>query len=365
MKRILLTLAIVCCTCLGAQAQKLPNPKAKVKNIIFMIGDGMGLAHVAGTTVHNNYEPLNLERAQYVGLQKTYSSNNRVTDSAASGTALACGVKTYNGAIGLDADGNRVESILEKASRNGLATGLVATYSVTNATPAAFIGHVKNRGMEDEIAEFFLETDIDVFLGGGRKFFAERKDKRDLAKDLEAKGYTMIYDVNEIASTDAKKLGGLFAGNAMPTMLEGRGDYLPAATEKTLDILKNNSKKGFFVMIEGSQIDKGGHANNMKLVVEETIDFDKAVKAAFDFADKNPGTLVVVTADHETGGLTLPSGKPDRSMPDHGVKYSFSTGGHTGTFIPIYAYGAGSHYFTGIMENTDIPKIMERLLRLK
>ncbi len=363
MKRVILTLIIVCFACAGAQAQKKAPNREKVRNVIFLIGDGMGLAHVAATTIYNGYEPLNIERAQYVGLQKTYSANNRVTDSAASGTALATGSKTNNGTIGLDAEGNPVESILEKASRNGLSTGLVATYAITHATPASFIGHVKDRGMEEEIAEYFLKTDIDVFFGGGRKYFADRKDKRDLTAELAAKGYTMIYDVADIASTDADKVGGLFARGGMAKMRDGRGDYLPTATAKALDILKRN-KKGFFVMIEGSMIDGGGHDNDIKMVVDETIDFDKAVKVAFDFADRNPGTLVVVTADHETGGLTLPSGKPDFSLPDQGVKYTFSTGGHTGTFIPVYAYGAGAQNFTGIMENTDIPKIMARLLKV-
>lgn len=364
MKKTLLVLIIVFAAFGGANAKKQPNGKDKVRNVIFLIGDGMGLAHVAATTIYNNYEPLNIERAEYVGLQKTYSANNRVTDSAASGTALATGSKTNNGVIGLDASGRPVESILEKASRNGLSTGLIATYAITNATPASFIGHVKDRDMEEEIAADFLKTDIDVFFGGGRRFFADRKDKRDLTKELEAKGYSMIYDVAQIPSADAKKIGGLFAGGSMPKMRDGRGDYLPTATAKALDILGKN-KKGFFVMVEGSMIDGGGHDNDIKMVVDETIDFDKAVKVAFDFADENPGTLVVVTADHETGGLSLPSGKPDSAHPNQGVKYSFSTGGHTGIFIPIYAYGAGAHNFSGVMENTDIPKIMARLLGIE
>ncbi len=366
MKKVFLTLtlAIICTTGYSAEIDKRPSANQKVHNVIFMIGDGMGLAHVAATTIFNNYEPLTIERADYIGLQKTYSANNRVTDSAASGTALATGVKTNNGVIGLDPEGNQVESILEKASRNGLSTGLIATYSITHATPAAFIGHVKDRDMQEDIAEYFLKTDINVFLGGGLKYFADRKDKRDLTQELEAKGYSMIYDVKDIPTADAQKLGGLFARDAMPKMRDGRGDYLPTATAKALEILGKN-KKGFFIMIEGSMIDSGGHDNDIKLVVDEMEDFDKAVKVAFDFADNNPGTLVVVTADHETGGLTLPSGKPDFSLPDQGVKYKFSTGGHTGTFIPIYAYGAGAHNFSGVMENTDIPKIMARLLRVE
>ena len=365
MKRVLITLMLLLLVTPVTEAQTKNRQKdVPVKNVIFMIGDGMGLAHVAATTIFNGYQPLNLERAQYVGLQKTYSANNRVTDSAASGTALSTGVKTNNGAIGVDPDQKPVETILEKAEKKGLATGLIATYSVTNATPASFIAHVKDRKMEEEIAEFYLKTDVDVFMGGGQKFFNDRKDGKDLTKELQNKGYEIIYNVEDIENFDGEKLAGLFAANSMKTIKEGRGDYLPKATEKALEILKNNSRKGFFIMIEGSMIDKGGHSNDIQTVVNETVDFDKAVKVAFDFADKNPGTLVVVTADHETGGLSLPSGKPDFSLPDQGVQYKFSTGGHTGIFIPIYAYGAGAQNFSGIMENTDIPKIMTQLLKI-
>ncbi len=346
-------------------AKKNKNVDPEVKNVIFMIGDGMGLAQVAATTVNQGYKPLNLERAQFIGLAKTYSANNRVTDSAAAGTALATGTKTNNGAIGVDPDKQPVKSILEKAEENGLATGLVATYSVTNATPAAFIAHVESRNMEEQIAEYYLKTDVDVFMGGGKKFFTDRKDGRDLTEELEDKGYTMVYELDDILSFKGDRLGALLSSNAMPKMIEGRGDYLPLATGKALEILQKNSDKGFFIMVEGSQIDSGGHKKDASVVISETVDFDQAVGVAFDFADRNPGTLVVVTADHETGGLSIPSGKPDFSLPDQGVKYEFSTGGHTGIFVPIYAYGAGAENFSRIMENIDIPHLLEQLLKLK
>jgi alkaline phosphatase len=346
-------------------AQQGNDAEAEVKNVIFMIGDGMGLAQVSATLVNQGYAPLNMERAQFIGLAKTYSANNRVTDSAASGTALATGVKTYNGAIGVDENKQPVETILEKAEKNGLATGLVVTYSVTNATPATFIAHVESRKLEEQIAEYFLATEVDVFMGGGTKFFAEREDGRDLIAELRKKGYTMVDNLEDILSFEGDKLGALLSENAMPRMIEGRGDYLPRATEKALEILKKNSDKGFFIMVEGSQIDAGGHKKNAEIVLTETVDFDQAVGVAFDFADRNPGTLVVVTADHETGGLSIPSGKPDFSLPDQGVRYEFATGGHTGILVPVYAYGTGASNFSRVMENTDIPRIMEQLLGIK
>jgi alkaline phosphatase len=348
-----------------ATAKNKKDATPEVKNVILMIGDGMGLAQVAATIINQGYEPLNMERAQFIGLAKTYSADNRVTDSAAGGTALATGVKTYNGAIGVNPANQPVESILEKAEANGLATGLVVTYSVTNATPAAFVAHVPDRKMEERIAEFYLSSGVDVFLGGGKKFFTEREDGRDLTAELREQGYTMVDNLDDILSFEGEQLGALLSDDAMPKMVDGRGDYLPQATAKAIEILKDNSPKGFFMMVEGSQIDRGGHSKDASIVFSETVDFDRAVGVAMDFADRNPGTLVVVTADHETGGLSIPSGKPDFSLPDQGVKHEFSTGGHTGIFVPIYAYGTGACHFSRVMDNTDIPRTMERLLNLK
>ncbi len=337
----------------------------KVKNIIFLIGDGMGLSQISATSLINNWEPLNMERATHIGLQKTYSANNRVTDSAASGTALATGVKTTNGTIGMDADKQPVASTREKAQAAGYATGVVATYSVTNATPASFVGHVESRYLEDRIAEQYVEQDIDLFIGGGTSFFQNRRDGRDLVSELEAEGYTVALDMAELESITQGKVAALLAENAMPTIGAGRSkEYLPTATAKALEVLSNNSDKGFFVMIEGSQIDGGGHDNDMVKIYEELIDFDNAVKVAFDYADTHPGTLVVVTADHETGGLSIVSGKPEFNLPDQGVNYEFGTTGHSATQIPIYAYGTGAEEFSGVMENTDIAKKMQRLLGL-
>ncbi len=349
----------------GAQKKVSQPSQPEVRNIIFMIGDGMGLTQVAATAVNNGNKPLYMERARYVGLVRTYSANNRVTDSAAAGTALATGTKTNNGSIGVDPDGNVLESTLEKAAKAGYATGVVVTYSVTNATPAAFLAHERSRKSEDEIAVDILDSGVDVFVGGGTKFFMDREDGRDLVKDFEKKGYKMSTSLDELFTFNKGRIGMLLAANAMKKTGEGRGDYLPRATAKVLDILRQNSAKGFFVMIEGSQIDGGGHANDARVVFDETNDFDQAVKAAFDFADANPGTLVVVTADHETGGLTIPSGKPDFSLPDQGVQYQFSTKGHTGVYVPLFAYGTGAENFTGVMDNTDVPKKMQRLLNLK
>ncbi|MDR0953822.1 MAG: alkaline phosphatase [Rikenellaceae bacterium] len=330
--------------------------QAPVKNIIFLIGDGMGLVQVNAAML-SHAEPLAIERAQFVGLQKTYSATNKVTDSAASGTALATGTKTYNGAIGVGPDTARLTSVLEKAAAKGLSTGLVATYRITHATPAAFIGHVPHRDMEEQIATDFLKTDITLFIGGGRNQFEQRRDGQNLSDSLKAKGYQVVYTPEALDSIESGKVAALLADSHLPDILGGRDSlYLSTSTAKALDILSQNDN-GFFLMIEGSMIDGGGHDNNIDKVIAEALDFDRAVAEAFDFADRHPGTLVVVTADHETGGLTLPEN-------GNGVEYLFSTGNHTGSMVPVYSYGAYAGCFTGIMENTDIPTRMAELLGL-
>src|SRR6056297_820153 len=330
---------------------KTDNPR----NIILLIGDGMGISQLqAGLTA--NRGRLFLENFKHIGFSKTHSSDNYITDSAAGGTAISTGVKTYNGAIGVDPEKNPVETILEKAEEKGLATGLVSTSSITHATPASFIAHQTSRNMYEEIAADFLKTDIDVFIGGGYNHFANREDGLNLIEKLKENGYKVEQDISKIKKVKKGKLAGLTAP-AHNARIEERGDMLEVATETALNILKRN-KKGFFLMVEGSQIDWGGHAASTIYVVEDMLDFDKAVGEAIEFASKDKETLVIVTADHEPGGMAILEGNPETGM----VKGEFTTGGHTGLMVPVFAYGPGAEKFTGIMDNTDINKKMEELL---
>jgi alkaline phosphatase len=332
----------------------LRNPVSKgnheIRNIIFMIGDGMGIPDVyAAMTVSD--KPLNIERCNIIGLQKTFSSDNYITDSAAAGTALATGNKTKNGTIGMDSQGNRVKSILEIAEEHGRSTGLVSTSSVTHATPASFIAHQSSRGSYEDIAKDFLRTGIDVFIGGGFDHFARRGDKLNLIDSLKFRGYEVDTSMSMVLRSTSGKLAGLTAPVHNPYRLKGRGDMLPATSAKAIEIL-NKNKKGFFLMIEGSQIDWAGHANAADTLVDETLDFDKAIGVALDFAEIDGHTLVVITADHETGGVTIIDG--DRAT--HKVKLSFSTKDHTAVMVPVYAFGPGADKFTGIYDNTEIFK---------
>ena len=325
-----------------------PDSTQEVKNIIFLIGDGMGLTQIyAGMTA--NLGKLNLENMPVIGMSKTYSSDAYITDSAAGATAFSAGEKTYNGAIGVDKEGNPIETILEIAEKQGKATGLVSTSSITHATPASFIAHQPKRSMEEEIAADFLKTDIDVFIGGGKQFFTTRGDGQDLTKQLQEKGYTIAFSMEEVAKVTDGKLAALTADNANPKYSEGRGDMLPNATEKAIELLSKN-EEGFFLMVEGSQIDWGGHANDIQYVVDEMLDFDRTIAKALEFAAKDKHTLVVVTADHETGGLTLNGG----SIETGEVEGAFTTGGHTAVTVPVFAFGAGATAFQGFYENTAI-----------
>lgn len=348
-----------------SDTQEAQEPE--VKNVIFMIGDGMGVAQLTATQIAQGYEPLAMERAEYVGLQKTYSSNNRITDSAAAGTALSTGYKTKNGMIGVTPDSLPKPTILELSEQAGMATGLIATYPVTHATPAAFMSHSVHRKLQDDIALYYLENEVDVIIGGGSKRFDKREDGRNLFDELGAKGYTVGSTLEDIKDINKGNVIVTLAEDSMNSILDGREkSFLPDATAKALEILTNNSNgEGFFLMVEASQIDGWGHGHNIEGVITETKDFDNAVKVAFDYADKHPGTLVVITADHATGGLTIINGNRTFDLYDHKVDYAWTTGGHTGEMVPILSYGAGAEHFTGILENTDIPRIMCRLMGLE
>ncbi len=329
----------------------------KPKNVILMIGDGMGVSQVfAGLTANGGR--LFLDNFKYTGFAKTQSANRYITDSAAAGTALASGNKTYNAAIGVNADSILVKSVLEMAEEKGMATGLVSTSAITHATPAAFISHQAKRTFYEDIAADFLNTDVDVFIGGGYKHFSEREDGRNLIPILKEKGYTVLQDIREISKIKSGKLAGLTAPEHNPRVSE-RKDMLPVATSTAMNILGNH-KKGFFLMVEGSQIDWGGHQNNTIYLVEEMLDFDRAIGRALDFASKNKETLIVITADHETGGFAINGGDISKGM----VKGAYTTGGHTAVMVPVFAYGPGAENFTGIMDNTDIPKKIMKLLGL-
>ena len=342
-------------------AEKTPR---KPKNIVLMIGDGMGLTQISAG-LYMNSDRLNLEQFPVVGLHKSYSADDLITDSAAGATAFASGVKTYNAAIGMTKDTQPIRTILEQAEQRGMATGLVATCAITHATPAAFIAHQKHRDRYEAIAADFLATDVDYIVGGGKKFFDQRtSDRRNLLKEMEAKGYAVgdftqqRYEASQ--ETKGKKFAFFTAADHPSKASEGR-TYLPAASARTVKFLKERSAgKGFFAMIEGSQIDWGGHANDSDFIISEMLDFNRAIGEVLAWARKDGETLVIVTADHETGGYAILTGSKMDSLVT-----GFNTKNHTGTLIPVFAFGPGAAAFAGIYQNTAIYDKMAALLGFK
>lgn len=339
----------------------------KPVNVILLIGDGMGLSQVSTAFYYQQDHLSNFPRFKQIGLINTSSASHKITDSAAGATAFACGVKTYNGSIGLNADSTKQKNITEIVSLGReMKTGIVSTSSVTHATPACFYAHVPYRKMEYDIAKAMAGSDIDFFAGGGKKFF------RSELKTLESAGF--LIDTSSLPN-DAqvewdlnKRYGYLLAENGMPRMLDGRGKFLANATSLALDYLSKNDD-GFFLMVEGSQIDWGGHENNYDYLATELLDFDQTIGKALDFAKKDQNTLVIVLADHETGGLTL-GGKAvkngDIMSDDYGqLQAFFSTGGHSTTLIPVFAYGPGAENFQGIYQNNEVFHKMLKVLGRK
>ena len=340
----------------------------KVKNIIMLIGDGMGPTHIPSLMLEEQYSPTNFERAKRVAFVTTYSANNRVTDSAAAGTALACGEKTNNSVIGLNAQGDTIYSNLAYAESIGMETAIVVSCDITHATPAAFYAHASHRDEREAIASWLPKSGADVIFGGGLTAFTERSDSTNLMEQFSNQDYSIAYTQEEADSIANGKVIGLYAEKHLPSMINGRGNLLPQATAKALEILTNNCKEkncGFFMMVEGSQIDFESHANNAKGIYAEMKDFDAVVGLAFDYADSHPGTLVIVCADHDTGGMSIPSCKTDFTLGESGVEYNFGSTSHTATMTPALFYGTGADSFGAIIDNTEIAKQIKVLLENK
>lgn len=331
----------------------------KPQNVILLIGDGMGLSQVyASYTVNNSF--LNILTFPVIGLSKTNSLSDYVTDSGAGGTAISTGKKTKNGCIAVDSVGNKLTTLVELSEAKGLSTGIISTSAITHATPASFVAHCIDRDKYETIAEFYPTSGVDVFIGGGLDHFTKRKDKQNLVAAFEKNGYSVYTKLSDYSKVETNNVVVLAAPEHMAKESNGRGDFLPEAVQKCINQL-NSKNKGFFMMAEGSQIDWGGHANDLDYITSETIDFDKAVGIALAFAKENKNTLVIVTADHETGGLTLPDGDLKKAS----VKGKFSTFHHTAMPVPVYAYGPGAELFTGFYENVEIFAKISALLNLK
>lgn len=320
------------------------------KNVVLFVGDGMGPEQVKAAGMYATGVPgeLIFEEFPYQTQMTTYSANADVADSGASATAMATGVKVNNGVISMaiPGDGNELVTLLEYFKSADRSTGLVTTTWITHATPAAFAAHVSNRGNYEQIAEdYFHDKQADILFGAGEHGVTEQKA-------IEA-GYAVVKNSAQLQSLDTEKtvkVSGQF-GSDIPYEYEGLGElpHLSEMTAVALKILANN-RQGFFLMVEGGKIDWAGHSNDIARNIGETIEFTSSVEAVLNWAKIRDDTLIVVTADHETGGLKILKNNGKGNLPD----VVWSTKGHTATKVPVYAWGQGAEVFTGPMDNTDI-----------
>lgn len=328
----------------------------KVKNIVFMIGDGMGLEQLSTAWVVNNRHLNITDNFPFTGLQWTYSANKLVTDSAAAGTALATGSKTNNGMIAMSPDCKPLETLTEFAKSKGKKTGTSVVCRICDATPAVFSTHAAHRDSLYDITAQFVDSKLDFLFGGGLRWWENRPDGRDLTAEVEAKGYTFVKDVESMMAVQEGPVIALTAYMELPAALDRDGAH-QASVVKALELLDN--KDGFFLMVEGSCIDDYGHANKVGYVVEEILDFDRTVGAVLEWAAKDGETLVIVTADHATGGLTLLGG----NIAEQSVAVNFSNTGHNGVALPVYAWGPHAADFVGIYENAELSDKIRNLIK--
>lgn len=375
MKRIL-TMAALCalCACQGEAESDLqyytcehpyetvsvtpPPADAEVRNIIFMIGDGMGLEQISCAWVLNRGK-LNIDYFPVVGLSRTYCSNSLITDSAAGGTALATGSKTDLDHIGMAPNGEPLYSMFVKAQEAGKLTGCVTVCHLADATPCDFCCHNECRYNSDAIIADYATCGVDFIAGGGRDYFGpKRKDGRDIVAEMKAKGYNYATTDEELQQAPLPVLG-LMSDDNLPVAAE-RGDLFRHMTARCLDLLSQAAgDKGFVAMLEGSCIDDWLHANRIDLAMEETLDFDRTIGDVLQWAEKDGHTLVIVTADHATGALTLQDG----DIAEGRVGVEFGNEGHNGLAVPYYVWGPGSQSFGGILENCELSRKISSFIK--
>ncbi len=342
------------------------------QNVILLIGDGMGPGQerVLQLLTGGNAN-LSSKNFTHEGMATTYSRNDSITDSAAGGSALSTGVKTNNHFVACNPDGKPNETLLEWAEKKGMSTGLVVTCGITNATPAAFYAHVTDRKENEKIAKYLTASGVDYAVGGGLHYFLpqNRRDKQNLVDSLVHKGYVVVIDSTGWGKNVSDKLNYCqgrtitFIDDKHPGAADKRNNLLEEGVRKGLQKL-SKEKNGFFMMVEGSQIDWAAHVNNMDYLAKELLDFDKAVGAALEFAKNNPNTLVIVTADHDTGGLNFKNEIKEQKLSVKKIKKatSWKTLNHSNAPVNVHAYGPGSELFQGKMDNTDIPKKIRNLM---
>ena len=313
------------------------------ESIILIIADGAGIGqYTLSYYANDKFAPTQF---QHVGLVATHPNDGlkKVTDSASSGTAMATGEKTYNGAISVNHEGEPIETIIEIAHRMGMSTGVVATSTVTHATPASFVAHIDYRKKEAEIARQMAKADVDIIFGGGSEYWSD--DVLEILRDNNGQYITALDDFYD----PSKKVVGLFNSGALDLHSEGRTPTTTDMARRALEILDKNTG-GFFLMVEESQVDWGGHSNDSEYIRGEMESLNDLVEMCLEYQLENQNVLVVLTSDHECGGVAVHDG-------DEGdLDIQFTSDYHSANFVPIWASGPGSYFFDAMMDNTMIGK---------
>lgn len=336
----------------------MPPVDNEVRNVILMIGDGMGLEQVSCAWVLNHGK-LNLDRFPSIGLSRTWCTNELITDSGAGGTALAAGQKTAYSHVGTAADSTDLASMLVKAKELGKKTGVAVTCHFADATPCDFCCHNEYRYNQDDLIADYVTCGVDYLSGGGLDWFTvNRKDSRDITREMAAAGYTVALTEEDLMAADLPVIG-ILAPDNLPVAME-RGDLYRRTVTRGLDILSRESgDQGFVMMLEGSCIDDWLHGNDIEKAMEELLDFDRTIGDVLTWAAADGHTLVVVTADHNTGCLTLQDG----NLEEGRIGVAFGSESHNGIAVPVYAWGPGSDAFTGIRENDEWGRLIASFVK--
>ena len=323
-----------------------PARDNEVRNVILMIGDGMGLEQASCAWVLNHGK-LNLDNFPFTGLSRTYCTDNLITDSGAGGTAIAAGQKTAYNHVGVAPDGSDLSSLLVRAREKGKKTGIAVTCHYADATPCDFCCHNECRDNHEDLIADYLECGVDYLSGGGTDWFTvKRTDGRNILEELSSVGYNVALTEEELLNASLPVFGVLSPDNLPPA--KERGDLFRHSVTRGLELL-SESENGFVMMVEGSSIDDWLHGNNLEKAMEEILDFDRTIGDVLEWAAADGHTLVVVMADHATGCITLQDGNLEEGV----VGVHFASESHNGIAVPVYAWGPGSEAFTGIKENDE------------
>lgn len=350
---LLAVLLLISCKYIPATSVETEqSPTKRPKNVILLIGDGMGISQITAAMYQNNNK-TQLERCPVIGLHKSLIANDFGVMPSSGATAFAAGINANNYFSSSSVDTLTRLTIMEEAKEKGLAVGIVTASSLTGATSAAFVSHLAYNQTPEVIATFLAANPLDYFVGGGKKYFEQREDGRNIIQEMKAKGCQItdfsVLNFEKVTINPNECFGYFTADDTPPSKVEGRNYFISAAIKGMNFLQECTAKKGFFFVIENEQISWAGKANDTDYMLQEALEFDETVGRVLDWATQNKETLVIITANHEAGGYSMsPISTPDS------IKSKFTSNYYTATMIPVFAFGPGAELFSGVYDNTAI-----------